>query len=183
MDLREYPLLNEPNLMLRLLRLGRGPGASLDEAAARLMDDLQRINEPLPVGDAAVRGWLETAWDRLLIAGAIETGPEDGAYATTALGARVLDENPMGVDETVLSSLPGYRSFLDRKARRSRSGVGHQPAGDDPHLPEYDQGYAAFLANRALDDNPHDADSVLHLAWENGWTEARDEACGRNLDR
>jgi ribosome modulation factor len=51
----------------------------------------------------------------------------------------------------------------------------------DPHLMHigYDEGYAAFIAFRSIEDNPWDYNfpPVLWQAWRDGWNDAR-----RDLD-
>jgi hypothetical protein len=49
-------------------------------------------------------------------------------------------------------------------------------AWDDPRPAAYDAGLQAFGEGRALDANPFASDTPDHLAWENGWSEARDGA-------
>ena len=45
----------------------------------------------------------------------------------------------------------------------------------DPRAGGYDQGFYAYWNGEGPADNPHPPDSVDHLAWENGWSEALDE--------
>ena len=48
--------------------------------------------------------------------------------------------------------------------------------GDDPRIAEFDQGYAAFNDGLDINDNPYSRDTPMHIAWENGWSEAKDDA-------
>ena len=45
---------------------------------------------------------------------------------------------------------------------------------DDPRLPAFQAGMQAFAERRSIAENPHAFDSVDHLAWECGWSEARE---------
>ena len=94
----------------------------------------------------------------------------------------MLADHPEGIDATVL--WPGV-------PRAARSG-GPGRVSDDPRLAAYDAGLLAFGRGRPLDANPHATDTTDHLAWENGWSEARDaakdaappaRATGRNRSR
>ncbi len=38
-----------------------------------------------------------------------------------------------------------------------------------------EEGYQAYLDGQSSVDNPYEFDTSKHLAWENGWFEARDE--------
>ena len=40
----------------------------------------------------------------------------------------------------------------------------------------YEEGFGAYASGAGLPDNPYPGDSCAHLHWENGWSQARDEA-------
>lgn len=165
MDLSEFPLLNRPALMLLMLKTAADRPATLADCRARLETELRRIHEQPDVPDPVIAAELEEVRKHLVAAGLLETGEGD-AVNLTGRGRKVLAEHPMGVDETVLMAFREYRTFLHEFARRKTV--------DDPRLPRYDEGYAAAREGRALSENPYPRDSIDHLAWENGWSEARD---------
>ena len=45
----------------------------------------------------------------------------------------------------------------------------------DPRARGYDEGFNAYWSGKDPTDNPYRPDTVDHLAWENGWSEALDE--------
>ena len=90
----------------------------------------------------------------------------DDRFRLTARGARLLAEHPDGVDELVLLAFPEFRAFL--------TALNPHRSEDDPRLPAFQAGMQAFAEGRSIADNPHAFDSVDHLAWECGWSEARE---------
>ena len=48
--------------------------------------------------------------------------------------------------------------------------------GDDPRIAEFDQGYAAFNDGLDINDNPYSPRHADAHRWENGWSEAKDDA-------
>ena len=60
-----------------------------------------------------------------------------------------------------------FRDFVRRSVKH--------PAQEDPRSASYDEGYAAYTEALRLVDDPHPPDTIDHLAWDNGWFEARDE--------
>ena len=121
--------------------------------------------EPPPADLEELRARLEEVEAKLARAGLILPADPEG-FEITDRGRRMLDEHPDGIDESLLVGFPEYRSAV---AERSVSG---SPA---PSAAAYDAGYAAWLAGRALSDNPHPADRRDHLDWQNGWSQARDD--------
>lgn len=177
MELKEYPLLHQVDLMLALLKVATEGRATLDDALSRLKGNLRSVGEPLPVPDSEIRGELARALDRLTQAVLLEPAG-DGGFRITPRGMRTLAEHPGGVDDSVLMRFPEFRAFIDQES-------GGRPAGrktvftgrtDDPRIIEYDEGYAAFHDGQPLQANPYEADRVMHLAWENGWCQARDDS-------
>jgi hypothetical protein len=160
-------LLHEPDLMLAILRTARDRPASLDDAMAQLADLRTAAREPPMIPTSEVRSRLEQA--ALLLAGAgaiVQNG--DRRFRTTALGKRLLEEHPDGVDQSVLHALPEFRAFVAAMNRRHTA--------DDPRPDAFHAGERAFTEGRPNVDNPFDFDTVDHLAWDCGWSEARDQA-------
>jgi ribosome modulation factor len=167
MDLSEYTLLNRPALMLLVLKTAAEGPTSLAACRARLDRELARIGERPDVPDDMVAGELGDVIDHLTAAALLTEAP-DARLALTQRGGQVLEAHPMGVDETILMQFPEYRTAVRRFARRKTV--------DDPRAGRYDEGYAAWQAGRSLTENPYPSDTADHLAWENGWSEGRDEA-------
>jgi len=168
MDPEERVLLHEPDLMLAILRVaaqGEGEG-TLDACVAHLRALLRLAKEPAPEDEDALRARLEEARHRLEQARLI--APVNGErFRITPRGRSVLVENPRGVDDTVLMQFQEFRAAITPQER---------PAAPSPAPADYERGYAANLAGQGLADNPHPADSAAHLEWENGWSQARDDA-------
>ena len=120
-----------------------------------------------------MRALLEAVQAKLRRAGLIEA-PAPGRFRITARGREVLDDNPDGVDDTVLMQLPEFRPVNGHSAiapAGPRAPAAAQRAPDT----EYHSGFEAFLAGVGLADNPHPTDVRAYLDWENGWSQARDE--------
>ena len=67
----------------------------------------------------------------------------------------------------------------------TRSVAAPAPTGGEGHaLPEpswsQDAGYEAHGEGLTLSDNPHPTDTRAHLDWQNGWSQAHDEALRRH---
>jgi restriction system protein len=161
----EPALLHEPDLMLAILRAAHHAPASLDDAMARLHARLAAAHEPLTVPEGDLRRRLERAALLLRGADAIALAGDD-RFRLTARGARLLDEHPDGVDESLLCTFPEFRTFF--------TALSPKRFEDDPRLPAFQAGMQAFVQRRSIAENPHAFDSVDHLAWECGWSEARD---------
>ena len=161
----EPALLHEPDLMLAILRAAHHAPASLDDAMARLQANLAAAHEPLTEPEGDLRCRLERA--ALLLQGADAIAPAgDDRFRLTTRGARLLAEHADGVDESVLCAFPEFRVFLTTLSPKRFE--------DDPRLPAFQAGEQAFAEGRSIADNPHAFDSVDHLAWECGWSEARE---------
>jgi hypothetical protein len=161
----EHVLLHEPDLMLALLRVGSQHPARLEDALQRLLANRATAQEPPPADLADLRRRLEQAASLLMVVRAIApTGPEQ--FQLTDRGHRLLADHPDGVDASVLRHFPEFRAWL----------AARQPGepDDDPRLPAYTAGLRAFGDGRSITDNPHPFDHPDHLAWENGWSSARD---------
>ena len=170
MDLSEYPLLNRPALMLLILKTAAERPVTMRQCRERLGAELARIHEKPDVPEPEIATELEDVGKHLLAARLLERGDGD-VFGLTRRGRQVLAAHPMGVDETVLAGFPEYRAFIRDFARRRTI--------DDPRIPRYEEGFAAQQEGRSLSENPYPPDSVDHLAWENGWSEARDAEAER----
>lgn len=167
MDPREYPLLHYADLMVALLRVAEERGeAAVGDAAVRLREDLARAGERPPVDEGELLARLGRARHNLFKAGAL-LPTHDQRFRITVRGRRVLAEHPEGIDDTVLMQFPEFRQYIRRLVGR--------PAADKPLSLAYDQGWAAYHGGVSHSDNPYRFDTGQHLAWENGWFEARDE--------
>lgn len=167
MEFFEHPLLHYPDLMLALLRAGCGAEADLGDALAQIERDLAGAHERPPVTRDEALARLAAARRHLAAAGLVEDRP-DGRYATPDRGRRALRDHPDGIDDTVLMRFPEFRSYMRRRAAHAEP----EDAAGEP----FRDGYAAFQAGRPHFGNPHRQDTAAHLAWENGWFAARDEA-------
>jgi hypothetical protein len=171
--LDDAPLLQEPDLMLAVLRVAAVRAGTLDDCIdhLRTLRQCAQIYEPMP--EAEVRARLEAAEAKLRRAGLIEA-PAPGRFRITARGRQVLDANPDGVDDTVLVHLPELRPVNGHSAIAAAAPAAPVAAQRAANT-EYHRGFEAFLAGASLADNPHPPDVRAYLDWENGWSQARDE--------
>jgi hypothetical protein len=171
--LDDAPLLQEPDLMLAVLRVAAVKAGTLDDCIdhLRTLRQYAQIYEPMP--EAEVRARLEAAEAKLRRAGLIEV-PAHGRFRITARGRQVLDANPDGVDDTVLIQLPEFRPVNGHSVTAAAVPAAPVPAQRAANT-EYHRGFEAFLAGVSLADNPHPPDVRAYLDWENGWSQARDE--------
>ena len=179
MELTEHPLLHEVDLMLTLLKVATEGPASIEDAAERLKRNLESVGLSSPVPDTELRTYLIRARNRLFQA-VLLTRLDDARFAITRRGRQALSDHPDGIDDSVLMNFPEFRAFIEaeggRPLKRLGSNDNDSGGGDDPRIAEFDQGYAAFHEGISLQANPYEHDRIMHLAWENGWCEARDDA-------
>ncbi|HEX7006662.1 MAG TPA: winged helix-turn-helix domain-containing protein [Alphaproteobacteria bacterium] len=167
MDFLEHPLLHMADLMQTLLRVAsEEEGATLADCLDELKATLERAGEKPPVTDREIVEHLQEARRHLVKAKLLEL-VGNGRFRITERGRRVLAEHPLGVDDSVLVQFPEFRRYI-RKPRAPKD-------VEVPRAREYTLGYEAYRAGRGLDDNPYRFDNADHLAWENGWFEARDD--------
>lgn len=157
-------LLQEPDLMLALLRAARRAPEVLDDAVARLLANLAAAGAPPPAPDE-LRARLQEAAGLLVGAGALAIAGDDH-YGITARGTALLAEYPDGVDQSVLHRFPEFRAYVAEHS--------HHEEPEDVRLPAFEAGMRAFTRGAGNDANPHALDSADHLAWECGWSDARD---------
>lgn len=158
-------LLQEPDLMLALLRAARRAPAVLDDAVARLLANLAAAGAPPPPAPDELRARLQEAAGLLVGAGALAIAGDDH-YGITARGTALLAEYPDGVDQSVLHRFPEFRAYVAEHS--------HHEEPEDVRLPAFEAGMRAFARGAGNDANPHALDSADHLAWECGWSDARD---------
>ena len=173
MDISEYPLLNEPNIMLIALKTAAKGAASPDDCLRRLQADLRLIGEAPPEDMSDVRRRIEAALRYLHVAGLVDR-QADGRFAITARGRETLHANPRGIDLSVLAEFPDFRAYIRRSREQTIRRDGGMPVIEP--TAKYREGYAAYGEGRDLTDNPYDLETAAHLEWENGWSEAREEA-------
>jgi ribosome modulation factor len=167
-DLDEFPLLNEPSVMLVALRTAdRGP-AGPDDCLKQIQASLRQAGLDLPPDTGPVWRRIETSYRYLHIARLVERG-HDGRFLITPRGRETLNAYPKGIDASVLVKFPEFRSFI-RQPRNDNDGAHLR----EP-MKEYEEGYIAGLAGRLITNNPYSSDQIAHLEWENGWCEALDE--------
>jgi restriction system protein len=167
MDLDEATLLHEPDLMLAVLRVASGSAGTLDACLdhLRTLRDCAKVEHRVP--EAAVRPRLETVAAKLERAGLIE--PSAGQrFRITPRGRKLLADHPDGIDDSVL---------VQFKAAPAPTGE----QGHELSEPSWSQeaGFEAHGEGLTLADNPHPSDTRAHLDWQNGWSQARDEAMRR----
>ena len=182
MEFHEHTLLHVPDLMLAVLRTAaaaeaQGRAAGIEDGVALLRANLKLADEDPPVDDAEIAARLAAVRDHLAAAGLLETA--DGRFWPTALGRRVLDENPGGVDDSVLERYVGRERLAGARPGGGPAAGGGAPAASaPPREAEYEDGASAFRAGRDISDNPHPLQTGQHQAWAAGWSEARDEETG-----
>jgi hypothetical protein len=151
--------------MLALLRAAESGPAQKADAVARLMANLAIAHEPEPVDRNELERRLAEASAMLEAAGAIDRCAK-GGFQLTRRGADLLRDHPEGVDGSLLATFPEFQAWLEARQLRETE--------DDPRTPAYRAGVRAFNEGRLLTDNPFPFDHPDHLAWECGWSEARD---------
>ena len=170
MERDEPPLLHEPDLMLAVLRVAAARSATVEACIDHLRSLRACAGVEQPVPEDEVRSRLEAVRAKLDRASLIERAAANG-FRITARGRRVLSDHPDGVDDTVLLQ---FKEFRAAWGRRDEAHEMPQPARS-----EYRTGYEAYGEGYGLPDNPHPFDTRAHLDWQNGWSQARDEALRR----
>ena len=175
MDLEEYSELNEPKIMLVALRICAKGAAGPEVCRERLEALLERSGRPV---SSDVREILtqrvRAAFQALIVVGLLDPD-EQGDCTITGRGEAVLHDNPRGVDSEILMQFPEYRAFIRQPIPAPREDAAEALHPIEPRR-EYDEGFVAYGQGAGLTENPYARDSAAHLDWENGWTQARDEA-------
>ncbi len=163
----EGVLLHEADLVTALLEAASPDVELIPAAEARLRHWLVEAGEdPGRVEREELRGRLRAALVELLAARALEPVTAS-RYRLTARGRELLRHRAEGIDESRLARFPEYRRWAE--GRRVDGGA-------DPRPEAFLAGMRAFAEGLAPDDNPYPPDSADFLAWEAGWTVARDGA-------
>ncbi len=175
-DRGEVPLINMANVMLAVLKAAALAEVAAEDCVAVLMRQLARVHEDAEAVLAELADRVATALEALSAAGLLAAA-EGGRYRLTARGRTVLEEHPMGVDDTVLAEFREFRDFVRRLEAPARTAP---TAAAAPSA--YLDGYSAYLGGRRVTENPHPADMNEHMAWDAGWFEAFDEALENSAD-
>ncbi len=169
-DIGEIPLINMANVMLATLKAAVATDATPGDCIERLMRQLVQVHENAEAARGEIEDRVATALQELVAAGLVEA-LDGGRFRITPRGRRVLEEHPMGVDETILAEFRDSVKKLDLPLPE----IGESAAA--ALAPKaYLDGYGAYLARRPVTENPHPADMNEHGAWDAGWFEALDEA-------
>jgi ribosome modulation factor len=172
-DIERLSLLSEPSLMVLALKLAREAPIMPADCVRQLLYNFREIHEDAPEALLPEIGRrVIFAIRDLCIAGLLDPD-EAGRCAITQRGRDILETHPHGVDASVLVRFPEYRSYVRRPMPFQSDDREHEP-GKGPAV-EYMEGYTAYVEGRRFTENPYQIDSVAHLAWENGWCEARDD--------
>lgn len=175
-DWSDPPLMNRPVLMVMALRLAAQGETSMEAFAQHMRLLRERIGDPVRVTPEVLDARLSVALEYLSRARLVDMG-EGGRFTITDRGRAVLADHPSGVDGSVLSEFPEFRAYVHEVTQR-RANAAHNEA-PVPHpvpSPAFNEGYRAFGEGIHVSDNPYDEETINHLAWANGWFEARDEA-------
>lgn len=165
-DLHEVPLLNEPSLMLTILRAAARAPVNREACVESLIVSFARVREVLPGPREGLAKRIDQPFFKLVRAGLLASVGV-GLFALTERGGEALQRYPAGLDETVLTQYPEYRAYL-------RASEFHAAVDGRATFEAYGRGFLDWHDDRVATDNPFDSDSADHLAWENGWSEARD---------
>lgn len=173
-DIGEIPLINTANVMLATLKAAAARDATPGDCIERLMRQLVQVHENAEAARGEIEDRVATALQELAAAGLIEA-LDGGSFRITPRGRRVLEEHPMGVDETILAEFREFRDSV-KKLDLPLPEIGEAAAAAPLAPKAYLDGYGAYLARRPVTENPHPADMNEHGAWDAGWFEALDEA-------
>jgi DNA-binding PadR family transcriptional regulator len=170
MTLANHPLLNDPSLTALILHQAAEGPVDVDGLLSALERTLQAAHEP-PVTEPEIRPHLHALCADLSIAGLLN--PRGGAFALTEAGRAALRDHPGGLDRADLTAWPPFAAHVHRLAAMGPAPDHGPREGNRPDA--YLAGAAARVAGLGVTENPHEADSADHLAWESGWSEAEDK--------
>ena len=176
MERDESVLLHEPDLMLAVLRVAAAKAGTLDACIAHLRKLRERAEVKHRVPEAYVRAQLQAITAKLDRASLIEW-PKASRFRITARGRQVLAEHPSGVDDSVLVRLEPQAPGNDAQDEAPPL---EAPTFELSRASAYDLGYQAYGEGLSFADNPHPPDARSHLDWQNGWSQARDDAAQAN---
>ena len=169
-DEDEFPLLNEPNVMLVTLRMAARAPVTPADCVQELRANLLKAHEAPPDNKTMLGKRVAVAFRYLCVAGLLDPD-ETGRCVITERGTEMLWNNPNGIDSSILMEFPEFRTHVCRPNLFIRSAG--EPSVAEP-TPQFDAGFDAYQAGKGLTDNPYEFDTFAHLEWENGWCEARD---------
>jgi len=175
-DWSDPPLMSRSFLMLTALRQAAAGPTSIGALADVMRAARERIGDPVRVSADELEKRIATALEYLEGARLAERG-SDGTIAITERGRQVLVDHPAGIDGSVLSEFPEFRTFVHERAEHAaRIAQEEAPSPHPMPSPAYQEGYRAYRAGAPSSDNPYDEETIHHLAWANGWFEARDQS-------
>lgn len=172
-DFGEVPLINMANVMLAALKLAAARPAVPGDCVEQIARNLAKVHENPEAQRAELEARVELAFVELLAAGLIEE-VKGGGFQLTARGRTVLENHPMGVDESVLAEFREFRDFV--KKHDAPVAGGDAAPLDATSSRAYLDGYGAFGGGKRATENPHPPDMAEHMAWDAGWFEAFDES-------
>jgi restriction system protein len=172
MERDDSVLLHEPDLMLAVLRVAAARAGTLDACIEHLRALRDRAKVEHRVPEADVRAQLQAITARLDRASLIEWRPAS-RFRITARGRQVLADHPAGIDDSVLMRLEQPTAS---ERPQDEAPPAETPSAGRLQASAYDAGYEGFGRGLGLADNPHPSDTCTHLDWQNGWSQARDEA-------
>ncbi|MQA64718.1 MAG: hypothetical protein GEU76_02275 [Alphaproteobacteria bacterium] len=155
--------------MLAALKESEAAPSIPADCIRRLLTNLRLAKMPRVPSVRSLRKPVARAYQNLCIAGLLDPD-EFGRCTLTSRGRRVLDDHPMGVDESVLEQFPEYLRYT--QSYSPEPVTAEEPVHIVEPKAEYFEGLWAFHAGEALADNPYSADSVAHFEWKNGWSVA-----------
>lgn len=175
-DWSDPPLMNRPVLMVMALRLAAKGETSLEGFANHVRRLRDRMGDPVRVTPEVLEARLAIAIEYLARAGLLDQRDQTH-FLITDRGRAVLSDHPAGVDNSVLSEFPEFRTFVrERVAQRSDAVQAQSPIPHPVPSPAFHEGFRAFGDGIHVSENPYEQETISHLAWANGWFEARDEA-------
>jgi restriction endonuclease Mrr len=166
--------------MLVILRRTVGGPATCDNFLADLgafVDSVQPKDPesllPTRVDDEpTLRGRLTDSITHLKEAGLL-TEPEAGSFAATGRGKRLLEQNPRGIDDTVLERFVEFRRYIQQAG---------QASGPTEPTRDYKTGFNQYQDGSTLSDNPYDPETAAYQEWNLGWFEAFEEHLDHHRD-
>lgn len=173
----EYPP-SDALIMLTVMRCAADGDTTMEPVLDRVLSDLRRSGPGAPAlkdKDALDELRRRLYWTRehLAAAGVIEITNGD-RMRLTERGVSVLAQCPDGVDDSVLMQFPEFRTYI-AGLQRQRIIAARRVLGGDP-ASETQEGFVAFLEGRRAGENPYEADTHMHEAWDEGYWEGAADA-------
>jgi len=160
------------NVMLTILRRAAQQPTSSADCLERLSRVLTLAHEDAEPQRLVLEERIRRAIAELFAAALLDEVSKD-QFRLTARGRIVLEEHPMGVDETVLAQ---FKEFWAHAKQDDTIGAQNEAVSiGTPCAQAYLDGHGAYMSGRPVTENPHPADMAEHIAWDSGWFEALDE--------